>query len=286
MLKNRKYSSSDREVLYHYCTPDTLLALCTFKTLRFSDLYAMNDFMELHWGYHTWEIAAGEVFNAVGKEFLDDIDAIIHQSGARVLPLAACLSRDGDVLSQWRAYGADGQGYAVGFDSKRLMQMPVKTLKVEYDHRTQIEEVKQFILALHLVESEEATPRGPDFFNACALLASDLASFKNPAFIEEDEVRLIYLLNFQKSNESLKLVDPGGTSFEVAKQPQEVKFRMNGSTPVPYMDISFTSDEGASPIVEVVLGPKNDSLLSGVSVFLETFGHSNVKIRKSGASYR
>lgn len=260
--------------------------MCSFKTLRFSDLFAMNDFMEIHWGYQIWEKAAGEVLDAVGKDFLDDIDAIIHQSGVRVLPLAACLSRNGDVLSQWRAYGADGNGYAVGFDAKILTQLPVRALKVEYDLRTQIEEVKQFILALHLVELEEQAPRGSEFFDACALLACDLASFKNPAFVEEGEVRLVHLLEFQKSNEALKLVDPGGISFGVDMRPQQVKFRMNGSTPVAYLDIGFTSDKALRPIVEVILGPKNDSLPSGVSVFLETLAHPEVRIRRSRASYR
>jgi hypothetical protein len=284
MLANRVYTPGDGELLYHYCTPETLLALCSFKTIRFSDLFAMNDFMELHWGYQIWEKAAGEVLDVVGKDFLDDVDSIIHQSGVRVLPLAACFSRNGDVLSQWRAYGADGRGYAVGFDPKILAQLPVRALKVEYDHRTQIDEVKQFILALHSVEAQEDAPRGSGFFDACALLACDLASFKNPAFVEEDEVRLVHLLNFEESNSSLKLVDPGGTSFGSDAPAQQVKFRMNGSTPVAYLDIGFMNE--VTSVVEVVLGPKNDSLPSGVSVFLETLMHAGVRIRKSRASYR
>lgn len=286
MLTNRTYLPTDQELLYHYCAPDTLLALCSFKTLRFSDLFAMNDFMEVHWGYQTWEIAAGEVIDAVGREFLDEIDAIISQSGIRVLPLACCFSRNGDVLSQWRAYGADGRGYAVGFDPRLLVQLPIRALKVEYDHRAQIEEVKQFVLALHKVESEETVPRGDGFFEACARLACDLASFKNPAFLEEDEVRLVHIANFKKSNDSLKLVDPGGTSFGVGVSPQPIKFRMNGSTPVAYLDMDFTNGGAVSPIAEVVLGPKNDSLPSGISVFLETLSHTGVRIRRSRASYR
>ncbi len=286
MLADRTYTPSDGEILYHYCTPETLLALCSFRTLRFSDLFAMNDFMEVHWGYQTWEKAAGEVLDTVGKDFLDEIDAVIHQSGIQVLPLASCFSRNGDVLSQWRAYGADGRGYAVGFDPKLLVQLPVRALKVEYDHRAQIEEVKQFVLALHQVESNEPAPRSAGFFEACARLACDLASFKNPAFSEEDEVRLIHMLNFKKANDSLKLVDPGGTSFGVDAPPQQVKFRMNGSTPVAYLDMDFTNGGAVNSMVEVVLGPKNDSLPSGVSVFLETLSHSGVRLRKSRASYR
>ena len=286
MHSTRQFTPSDGEILYHYCTPETFLALCSFKTLRFSDLFSMNDFMEVHWGYQTWQAAVAEVRDVVGKDLIDDIEAIIHESRFKVLPLAACLSRNGDVLSQWRAYGADGRGYAIGFDSKILTQLPVKVLKVEYDRRTQIQEVKSFILAIHDVESKEVTPRSLDFIYACAAFASNLASFKNPAFIEEDEVRLVHLLNFQESNETLKLVDAGGTSLGAAIPPQQVKFHMKGSVPVAYLDIVFKSDEEVRPIVEVVLGPKNDALPSGVSVFLETLAHSGVRIRTSRASYR
>lgn len=286
MLRNRRYIPSEGEMLYHYCSPDTFLALCNFKTLRFSDLFAMNDFMEVHWGYHVWETAAGEVIDSVGREILDDIDKVIHEAGFQILPTAACFSRSKDVLSQWRAYGSDGKGYAVGFNANIISHMPVRALKVEYDFRTQVEEVKAFILAIHEVESEEVAPRGEEFFNSCALLATDLASFKNPAFVEEDEVRLVHLLNFQRSNDSLKLVDHGGISFGVDIPPQQVRFRMNGSTPVAYLDIGFASDEPSRSIVEVVLGPKNDSIPMGISIFLETLSHAGVSVTKSRASYR
>ncbi|MDT0358941.1 DUF2971 domain-containing protein [Herbaspirillum huttiense F1] len=282
MLPNRIYTPKDGELLYHYCSPETMLALCSFKKLRFSDLFSMNDFMEVHWGYHIWEMAAGEVFPVVGKKFLDDIDAIIHESGIRVLPLAACLSKSGDVLSQWRAYGDDGRGFAVGFSPSILNNLPVTAFKVEYDKRTQIEEVKSFILALHTVESQTEAQRGPDFFDACATLACDLAAFKNPAFQEEQEVRLLHLLQFKSSNSSLKLIDPAASDGS----SQEVKFRMKGCTPVAYLDMEFSGTSEGHSIVELIMGPKNDSLLSGISVFLETLGHPNVKVRKSAASYR
>ncbi len=51
------------------------------KKMRFSDVFSMNDFMEMHWGYHIWELAASEVIDKVGKDFLDKIDDVIHSSG-------------------------------------------------------------------------------------------------------------------------------------------------------------------------------------------------------------
>ena len=45
--------------------------------MRLSDLFSMNDFMEMHWGYSIWEKAASEILDEVGREFLDEIDKII-----------------------------------------------------------------------------------------------------------------------------------------------------------------------------------------------------------------
>lgn len=286
MLYDRLYKPSEGEVLYHYCSPETLLAMCSYKTLRFSDLFSMNDFMEMHWGYHIWELAAGEMINSVGKELIDAIDNVLHNSGSKALALATCLSIGGDVLSQWRAYAKDGTGYAVGFNAKKLTQLAVRPLRVSYEKAKQVEEVKAFIKAIHEVESAEADKRGEHFCNACATLAFDIAGFKNPAFAEEQEVRLLHLLDFERSNNSLRLVDKGGTAFGHEALPNKVSYHMSGNTPVPHLDMDYSDSGKESPVVEVVLGPKNDSLLPGVSVFLETLGLPNVRVRKSTASYR
>lgn len=55
---------------------------------------------------------------------------------------------------------------------------------------------------------------------------------------------------------------------------------------LPLFDIDFTNGGAINPIKEVVLGPKNDAIPMGISVFLETLGVGNVRIRKSKASYR
>jgi hypothetical protein len=286
MLQNRYFSPSEGDVLYHYCSPQTFLTICNTKRLRFSDLFSMNDFMEVHWGYQVWEQAAGSLIDEVGKEFLDAIDAVIRVSGVKALALASCMSRKGDVLSQWRAYGGGGTGYAIGFKASELVQLPVQPLCVEYNLDSQVKEVQAFIRAIHQVESEAKVKQGTDFINACARLAFDLNSFKNPAFLEEDEVRLIHLVNFEPSNGSLRLVDPGGTAFGEPAATLDVGFYISRSTPVAYLDIPFTGPARPCPIAEVVLGPKNDSMPSGVSVMLETMGLANVRVQKSKASYR
>lgn len=246
----------------------------------------MNDYLEMHWGYSIWEKAATELLPEVGRDFLDAVDQVIHFSGLKCLVLASCFSLDGDVLSQWRAYADDGNGYAIGFSAKELLKLPIRPLKVEYNEKKQIKEVKAIIKALHEIEKEETEKYSGDFINACSTIAFDLASYKNPAFSEEMEVRLVHLLNFEESNGSLKLTDNGGTAFGKEMKGQEVKFIMTQNAPKAYLDIAFTNGGKVNPIKEVIIGPKNFVRTTAISVYLETLGISNVEIKRSTASYR
>lgn len=285
MSFGRVYEPRSDEILYHYCDADAFHAICTYKTMRFSDLNSMNDFMETRWGYHIWEEAATDLLPQLGEPFLDRIDLILHRFGIHGLVTAACFSRDGDVLSQWRAYADDAGGYAIGFRASDLNSMGVTGLTVLYDKQEQIREVKATVLALHEIANSGKPGSDAELAEACNLFAVFLAGFKNPAFAEEQEIRFVRLLDFQPSNDSLKLVDEGGTAFGREVSGGAVKYRMRRNAPVPYVDLDFSDEGRINPIKEVVLGPKNDSLPTGISVCLETHGIGKVQIRKSAASY-
>lgn len=254
--------------------------------MRFSDLFSMNDFMEMHWGYSIWEQAATELLKEVGKDFLDEIDNVIHSAGNLGLLVASCYSLDGDVLSQWRAYADDGKGYAIGFRAKDLIELAVRPLRVLYNQKEQIEETKNIIRALHEVEETQQIKFDSDFQRACFKLAFDLAAFKNPAFAEEKEVRLVHLLDFKKSNDSLRLTDAGGHAFGKECKGQPILFRMRDNMPIAFIEQDFSNDGNINPIKEVIIDPKNGVLPTAISIFLETIGISSVKVKESKASYR
>jgi hypothetical protein len=286
MIIPRVYKPAAEEILYHYCDASAFHAICTNKKMRFSDLFTMNDFMEMHWGYQIWEQAATELLDEVGRDFLDEIDKLIHSSGFCGLPTASCFSLDGDVLSQWRAYADDGRGYVIGFSAKDLLELPVRPLRVLYNEEMQVKELKNIVKALHEVEQSEETKFGNDFNTTCYTLAFDLAAYKNPAFAEEQEVRLIHLLDFERSNDSLSLKDIGGQAFGKACAGSPVSFRMRDNIPVAFIELDFTDDERINPIKEVIIGPKNNVLPTAISIFLETIEIGSVRVKKSKASYR
>ena len=286
MLFERRYKPEEGEVLYHYCSPETLLAICSYKTIRFCDLYSMNDFMEMHWGYQLWRQIVEEVRGTVDSEVLRDIHEVVSTARRHHLPLASCFSTRGDVLSQWRAYAQDGAGYAIGFSAPKIAGLAVSPLRVSYDLESQKEEIRKTIKSIEILEQSETEKRSADFIHTCATIAFDLSSFKNPSFAEECEVRLVHLLNITESNDSFKLEDAGGHTADGKVAPQKIGFHMTRSTPVPHLDLDFSNGGKEYPVVEVILGPKNVASEMTVSMFLETSGLPNVKVSRSEASYR
>jgi len=238
--------------------------------------------MELHWGYSIWEQAANTRIEKYGRGFIDEIDKIIHYSGFQGLLLASCFSTDKDVLSQWRAYANDGKGYAIGFKAKDLLRLPIRALKVSYNKEQQVKEAQACIDALFPMKLDRLSK----FKTLCIVFGYDLAAFKNPAFSEEKEVRLIHLLDFRKSNDFLKLIDEGGKYFGKEKKGEQIKFRVKQDIPTPYIELDFTNNGKISPIKEVVIGPKNNVMSTAITIFLETVGIKKVKVEKSKASYR
>jgi len=288
MLFERSYEPKETDIIYHYCSADTFNAICTNKTIRLCDIFSMNDSMEMHWGYSIWIKVASELVLEFGHEFIDAIDEIIHTSGMKCLVLASCFSLEGDVLSQWRAYADDATGYCLGFSAEDLLQLDVRALRVEYNEEKQIKELKNIIKSLYEVEQEFPLDYkyGEDFTNTCIRIAYDLSAYKNPAFQEEKEIRLVHLLNFQESNGSLKLIDSGGTYFGKEGRPNKVKFLMSQNMPKTYIDVDFSNTNQVVPIKKVIIGPKNNVLKTAISIYLETLNIGSVQVEKSSASYR
>lgn len=282
MIISREYKPKENDLIYHYCDSNAFFAICTNRKLWMNDLHSMNDFMELHWGYSIWEQSANTRIEKYGKEFLDEIDEVIHFSGFQGLLLANCFSTDKDVLSQWRAYADDGKGYVIGFNAKELLGLPIRALQVLYDKEQQIKEATATIDALYQLKQEDSN----EFKTFCNVFGYDLSAFKNPAFIKEKEIRLIHLLDFKKSNDFMKLVDKGGIYFGEDRKGEEIKFRIKQDIPTPYIELDFSNNNKINPIKEVVIGPKNEVMKTAIRIFLETIGIEKVEINKSNASYR
>ncbi|KAF5065802.1 hypothetical protein DSECCO2_270140 [anaerobic digester metagenome] len=124
-------------MIYHYCSLDTFAEVIKNKTIRLSDLDKTNDYMGKRWGIDLLqealkkELENNRIFMNLLEDYWYSDDAHNHleqlnNSISYYLnhqTLIACFFLEKDILSQWRAYGQDGEGMVIGFDYVKLKSL-------------------------------------------------------------------------------------------------------------------------------------------------------------------
>ena len=291
---DRIFKPGKNDVLYHYCSTETLLSILGHGSLRFSDVNMMNDPHEWRYCYDLFERAANALLEKAPKyaalegldnEFLDHVDAYISPKQLMSHPVISCFSKKPDVLSQWRGYADNARGWSIGFSGRAINAMPVSLLEVVYDPDQQVEEMCNLLAAMYATWRD----KGGEFREAvgqdAALLASFIHAYKHPSFKEEQEVRALHELRVDRADDGWELIDDGGTANgeEVAGEP--VRFRAVGPSIVAHIDIPLQRVDNIS-ICELWFGPSNDNGIGNAFYPLVRYGHRGVKLFRSASSYR
>ena len=313
-------------IIYHYCSVDTFVQIVKNKTIRLSDLDKTNDFMEKRWGVELLQETlrrelennsismnlqedywySDTVHNHIEQLNNDINNYLKHQT------LIACFSVEADQLSQWRAYGQDGEGLAVGFDYKYLKHLlkghdKILIDKVVYRKNDQEKLIRKrmFIPAIEYMRDkfQRDVVRCSDDFNTyfieefdCFCEVLDTATeqvftfLKNPAFIEEKEVRIVYNtgiydeIDTGELREALSEKIEIGTKKELILYPMQYQAKENKL--VAYADLNFDNYKNRI-MKEIVIGPKSKVSEKDVRQFLLISGYSDdILIRTSRASYQ
>ncbi len=278
--------------LYHYTTVAGLQGIIETNCLYASGAYFLNDSSELEYGrkilgavLEQWEEDNPEVRDDLTAELVRDLRAkITNQSGleelVRSVYVTSFCQRD-NVLSQWRAYGQAG-GYSLGFPVQvgsirnLTCESPSFTpllIKVEYQREKQTANCGEILKSvLSIVDTSELQRlartamipqyHGPltayDFMLSIAeeMLVDEIVSFKNAAFEEEDEWRLIvrprkYLLSGRDDRGKTKL---------------KTYFRTQRGIPIPY--VKLVPMNGKLPVARIRSGPSIDLVRARASVGL------------------
>jgi len=315
--------------IYHYCSIETMYSIISNKTIRLSDLNKTNDYMEKRWTLNLIERSLVEAFkeneikiDLYEKYFYEDginshiayIKSFIEEYICDSSPiLISCFSRNKDKLSQWRAYGQDGYGVSIGVDLNKIEKLQTRKSEIIvedvcYDENEQIETIKLDILeAIIYMKNmfENDSVRVSDDFNEyfreefdafCEVVIPliDISStyIKNPAFIEEDEIRIIYNPNLfeeinykdeEEYNRFFKNIHKVNL-FEV----YPLKFDSKNNQIIGYTDISFKKLIKDLIINEIVIGPKSKLTSNDLYFLLVANGYNanEICISNSTASYR
>jgi len=113
------------KTLYHYCNIHTMMSIVRSQSLWLTNCLFSNDSKELEWAVDRLNesinsLYQSEIFekNAYSKvQMLNILNQILEETKNHIFPTyVTCFSVEGDSLSQWRGYGDDGRGVAIGLN--------------------------------------------------------------------------------------------------------------------------------------------------------------------------
>ncbi len=168
------------------------------------------------------------------------------------------FSEQSDLLSQWRGYADDGRGFSIGFN-KIILEDVGSLEKVQYCSLSSVpenilEEINKDLTSLGLAKLS---------FEYNQLIEKYAPILKNHKFSEESEWRMIERI-FKKDDLS------------------SIKWRNSSNKIIPYIEKNFEYEL----ISEIIIGPKNNTTIENMKLFLKSIGLENVSIIKSEISYR
>lgn len=254
--------------LYHYTSGTSLIRIIESGKLWTTQISCLNDAKEI---IHAIELLQNAILQrekcAVSPEFallLVQLRELLANPNPEVAGIfVTCFSERRDDLSQWRAYGGAEGGYAIEFDTEKLLKSTVENrgylMPVTYD-----EDAKEILMADILKWSEEYFMEGlrlsrapsPEewadefaryWLDSLAYLAPVL---KHPSFKDEAEWRLIYLLKFE--------------------DVQKLQFVEHQSMMTRHVPLEFSKANSSGytelPLSGVMVGPKIHQRLSRIAV--------------------
>lgn len=272
-------------MIYHYTSLDNFLKIIESKQLYLFNAFNMNDNLEVNWINHLID----EEFKKFQEPELFTKTIELYNLN-NTTPYLCCFSYDGDLLSQWRAYADDGCGIAIGFDETKLdVGRRIPVTGVTSDLSTGLfdciyDEDAQKNLVYKTIESQIISRNAYNNDNELSAinLSSSLRMFslvmKNPAFLEEKEVRLIHL--------PLIMVHTKTHEIKMAGNLSSLCFMKTKNGISSYFKYSLENIFNDKLIPEIILGPKCNINMSDLDLFLVSNNLINTKIIKSRASYR
>jgi hypothetical protein len=185
-------------IIYYYTTQGGLLGILKERALWATKIHYMNDASELIEPLHIaneFLIQLERQFETLDKRRKQDIIRRMLGDISDWEQINICVTSfctNGDLLSQWRGYGAPGLAYSIGFDHVALSET-IKSHPFELLHRQYFQpeayrqNIRQFILeAFNEAAKTKSMPM--DFIGKFIKMA---ATMKFQCFEEEHEWRVV-----------------------------------------------------------------------------------------------
>jgi len=274
-------------LLYHYTDQNGLLGIIKKNEIWATHHQCLNDTQEF---LHAKGLIRGEIdrlcesANSDIRSLLEAMRTTLDGKGNEDVNLyIASFSEDGDSLPQWRAYGGQTAGFALGFWGGRLV-LPerFRMRRCIYNPEKQSEVVQHIVTAvvertLNLMPAVgTSNARLTAGMGLCLELHRFALIFKHKKFEEEKEWRV---------------VSPVLMDLKPAYQVEEkinLDFRQGKSMLIPYQRVPLKDAKNSFPLHEVVVGPNPnpEQSLRSVRSLLNSQGLVAAKVRSSEIPYR
>jgi hypothetical protein len=266
--------------LYHYTDLDSLSGIFQTRTLWLSKISTMNDTSEIALAVHHFKRRVDEVVKECEREeavFLQHVAAQL-EGFRRTNICVASFCEEEDQLNQWRSYGADGRGIALGFKSARLQKLAsdhgLRLVPCVYEprmHERIIEDLLTMLREAYRSDTpgdDGARDRLVERFNGMFLMAAPI--IKDHHFAQEREWRLV--------STPRPITDPRITASLSGKKAS-VKFVL-----------PLAPDDESHPEIfsSLIIGPTLDpeSVADAIEVLADRKGFRLPKVHISDIPYR
>jgi hypothetical protein len=279
-------------IIYHYTDEAGLRGILESGQLWLTDIFSLNDPSELS---HGFSIAASIIADRAKAgppecELFAEEFATFLQGGIQASAhfFVGSFSSSGDDLNQWRAYAANGRGYALAFDGKALEDAFTKdgetpiatnsTYPIFYDDVRLIDLQRELIdRAFPLI----SRPRGRNLSSAVINRYMEELSisvtlhalrtgifFKHEGYRSESEYRLLQI-------------------FPMGDAPPGVRVRTRAGKPLRYREFDWVARDPAA-LKYIVIGPaaERNSATDLVGTCLRSAQLRSVEIKYSEIPYR
>lgn len=315
--------------LYHYCSVSTLLSIVENKNIWLSDAEKTNDYTEMKWLLTNIKKVTEQILASYAKKYskailLETKEIIIETTEKMLLknvPIVRnaksfliCFSEVCDLLSQWRAYGNDGNGVAIGFNAQlfnNFAQGSYYLTKVIYDQERTLDFLSAAIekpLSYAIESSMDKETNKYDILelkmNISMLIVTiwqESFVYKNDMFSEEKEWRLFRKLQSNNYSDSDGVDDYGYSDildgFFISNNKylgnftrSPIKFRDAGNDIRTYFELGFEKCK-QDILKEIIIGPKckisdlDLKLLLAKNGYIKDIFSDAIKIRKSQCPY-
>lgn len=274
------------EILYQYTDISGLIGIIESKKIWATDFRYLNDSSEINYGTSLVQSTLKKTLTNSDeyiKHFINEFLALGDDFFSLENIYVACFCTNGDLLSQWRGYGNNGEGYSIGFNTfhtdfsiNREHSNCTTFLKVIYSKSEQEKIINDILMNyINYMQKEQITITRHMFkqyiksFSEC--ISRIICFFKHQSFLEEDEWRII---SFTDKKSTMN-------NNEKPNDMNLLNFRKNKEFLIPYIEINLADKDSKNtslPIAYIISGPSRHQELKKISLkqFMDKLGYDHL----------